>query len=75
MIKSENPPVYQDTKKNGMNVSLVGVRNHKNRRNSSFHRDKLIKLTIREYLIKNNNFFYFLTTFNFNSIVPRQPAS
>jgi len=56
-IKSENTPVYQDTKKNGMNLSLVEVRNHKNRRNSSFHRDELIKLTIGEYLIKNNNFF------------------
>jgi len=58
-IKSENTPVYQDTKKNGMNLSLVGVRNHKIRRNSSFHRDKLVKLTIREYVIKNNNFFIF----------------
>jgi len=57
-IKSENTPVvYQDTKKNGMNLSLVGIRNHKNRRNSSFHGDMLITLTIREYLIKNNYFF------------------
>jgi len=62
-IKSKNTPVYQDPKKNGMNLSLVGVRNHKNRRNTSFHWDKLVKLTIREYLIKNSNFFLFFNDF------------